>query len=286
MLVRNLQSLADQDFDPSLYEIIVVDNGSTDHTKDVVESCGARCVIRYVHEGVPGLDRARNAGVRAAAGNIVAITDDDVIVHRDWLSTMVAEFQADPELYVVCGKTYGGEGVTPGFSLKLDEERYCLTDHRDIYRSGGQNNAGHREELFQLVGEFDPDLDVGAKYPAAGDCDFMYRVLKKKLKVLYTPTLQARHEPDLTVRTVEQTTLDYDAGEAAWHAKHVFHGDLFLLKMFLRRLRWAASIRTSLTALLSGDTTRVRFSARRVKTLLRAFRLRLIDEWGRRHATH
>jgi glycosyltransferase involved in cell wall biosynthesis len=281
LLGRTLESLADQDFDAARYEIVVVDNGSTDETRRVVESCQAACAIKYVYESVPGLDRARNAGVKAAAGGIIAITDDDVVVHRDWLSTMVAELQADPDVYVVCGKTDGSDGVAAGFSLKLDDERYYLSDHHDIYRSGGQINAGHRKEVFDLVGEFDPDLDVGAKYPAAGDCDFMYRVLKKKLKVLYTPTLRARHEPDLTVRTIEQTTLSYDAGEAAWHAKYVFRGDLFLLRMFLRRLRWAASLRTCFTALLRGDLTRVRFSLRRVKTLLTAFGSRLIDEWGR-----
>lgn len=279
LLARTLESLVDQDFEPDRYEVIVVDNASTDQTRLVVESFSTASALRYVYEPIPGLDRARNAGVRAAAGQIIAMTDHDVIVHRDWLSTMVAEFSADPDLYVVCGRTYGAAGVSTAFSLKLDAERYYLTNHRDIYRSGGQINAGHRREVFQIVGDFDPDLDAGAKYPSAGDCDFMYRVLKHRLKVLYTPTLQARHEPDLSTRTLEETTLAYDAGEAAWHAKYVSRGDVFLLKMFLRRLRWAASVRSCTGALLRGDAKPMRFAGRRIRTLVKAFASRLADEW-------
>jgi hypothetical protein len=110
----------------------------------------------------------------------------------------------------------------------------------------------------------------------------MYRVLKRGLKVLYTPALRVRHEPDLTVRTVAETVLAYDAGAAAWHAKHVAHGDWFMLKLFFLRLRRAAAIRACAMGLIHGDIDVLAFRLKRILILLWAFVSRLRDEWQNR----
>ena len=81
-----IESLLSQD--TSLpYEIIVVDNDSSDRTRDVVESFmkKAHGRLRYVFEGVPGLSVARNAGIAAANGEVVAFIDDDAMASPDWL---------------------------------------------------------------------------------------------------------------------------------------------------------------------------------------------------------
>ena len=78
-------------------EVVVVDNASRDgRTRDVALRAG----VVYVREDRPGLDYARNAGARAATGQIVAYTDDDVRLHPRWLERMVAAFDADAVMAV------------------------------------------------------------------------------------------------------------------------------------------------------------------------------------------
>jgi GT2 family glycosyltransferase len=94
-----LQSLVEQDSHEGLSEIIVVDNGSTDGTRAFVEAFArSHPAVRYIHEPRPGLSRARNAGVRAAAFSHVAFIDDDGRVRPDFLrvaESVIARFDYD-----------------------------------------------------------------------------------------------------------------------------------------------------------------------------------------------
>jgi glycosyltransferase involved in cell wall biosynthesis len=93
-----LDSLLDQDF-LGAYEIIVVDNNSTDRTASVAKSRG----VKLVSEAVPGVCRARQAGTSAADGEIVVSTDADTVYGRDWLSRIDSAFLADPDVVAVAG---------------------------------------------------------------------------------------------------------------------------------------------------------------------------------------
>lgn len=93
-----LDSLFSQDFRGE-YEIIVVDNNSTDGTAAVASSRGAR----VVHEPRPGVCSARQRGTEAAAGEIVVSTDADTVFAADWLSRIDQAFGSDPALVAVSG---------------------------------------------------------------------------------------------------------------------------------------------------------------------------------------
>jgi glycosyltransferase involved in cell wall biosynthesis len=93
-----LDSLLDQDFSGA-YEIIVVDNNSTDRTAEVARARG----VRVVSETRPGVCWARQAGTLAAGGEIVVSTDADTVYGRDWLSRFDAGFHADPAAVAVAG---------------------------------------------------------------------------------------------------------------------------------------------------------------------------------------
>jgi glycosyltransferase involved in cell wall biosynthesis len=93
-----LDSLLDQDF-PGAYEIIVVDNNSTDRTASVAMARG----VKLVSEAQPGVCRARQAGTSAAVGEIVVSTDADTVYGRDWLSRIDSAFLADPAVVAVAG---------------------------------------------------------------------------------------------------------------------------------------------------------------------------------------
>jgi glycosyltransferase involved in cell wall biosynthesis len=93
-LRQALQSLVDQSLAPDRYEILVVDNGSQDETKQVVVGFTASPNLRYFYEPVPGVSRARNLGWRAAQGNYVAFLDDDAVACRDWLALYLEAFKS------------------------------------------------------------------------------------------------------------------------------------------------------------------------------------------------
>jgi glycosyltransferase involved in cell wall biosynthesis len=93
-----LTSLLDQDY-PGDYEIIVVDNNSTDATADVARAHG----VRLVSETRPGVCWARQRGTTLADGEIVVSTDADTVYGRDWLSRIDAAFNADGGLVAVAG---------------------------------------------------------------------------------------------------------------------------------------------------------------------------------------
>jgi glycosyltransferase involved in cell wall biosynthesis len=93
-----LDSLLAQDF-PDPYEIIVVDNNSTDATADVARSRG----VTVVHEPKPGVCSARQCGTAAAQGEIVVSTDADTTFASDWLSRIDQAFRDDPARVAVAG---------------------------------------------------------------------------------------------------------------------------------------------------------------------------------------
>ncbi len=105
-LQRTLTSLATQSLADTDYEILVVDNGSTDGTPALLQQAATEIRnLRYVEEPTLGLSRARNTGWHAARGAVVAYLDDDATAEPDWLASIVAAFRAvTPRPGCVAGK--------------------------------------------------------------------------------------------------------------------------------------------------------------------------------------
>jgi glycosyltransferase involved in cell wall biosynthesis len=85
------------------WELVVVDNGSVDHTRDVVESFADRLMVRYLREPQRGHAHASNCAVDAARGAYIIWTDDDVVVDPFWLAAYVEAFRQCPEAAVFGG---------------------------------------------------------------------------------------------------------------------------------------------------------------------------------------
>jgi glycosyltransferase involved in cell wall biosynthesis len=102
-----LTSLGRQTAEPDRYEVVVVDDGSSDATAAVAAEMGARVVRLEVNAG---LAAARNAGVSAARGEIVAFTDDDCETETTWVAALLRRF-TDPAVEAVGGKAVPGPGV-------------------------------------------------------------------------------------------------------------------------------------------------------------------------------
>ena len=168
LLGETLQSVIDQDFPSDQYEIIVVDNNSTDDTKDVVAEMAKASPVRiiYVFEDRQGLSHARNAGINNSKGEIIVFTDDDVEAERLWLRELVAAFET-PEVAAAGG---------PIRPVWLTERPEWITDNWQGYFT---------------VSEFPEIRETGEfrnpNYPWGANMAFRHSILKKM--DLFSPAL-------------------------------------------------------------------------------------------------
>lgn len=158
-----LARLAALDAPAGGWELVLVDNASTDNTPILVDEFarGAPFPVRCVHAAVPGLARARNAGLAHARGDILAFTDDDCYPQRDYLKALVEVFDERRVGFV------GGRVVLhdPGDAqvCVLDVPTALEIAPRSFVRPGlihGSNMAVARE-VARAIGEFDPLLGAG-----------------------------------------------------------------------------------------------------------------------------
>jgi len=189
-------------------DLLVVDNAPTSsETQDLVTSKYPE--VRYCCEPRPGLDWARNRAILEAQGEIVAYTDDDVIVDPGWVKALVAVFAENPEVMAVTGlvvpyeletesqvlfEEYGGFGR--GFDIKW--YRSYPDSRLPHYLAGtGQYGTGanmaFRRCIFDKIGYFDPALDVGTVTNGGGDLEMYFRIVKEGYTLVYEPKATIRH---------------------------------------------------------------------------------------------
>jgi glycosyltransferase involved in cell wall biosynthesis len=202
-LERCLRSLLD--CSPKAAEIVVVDNASSsDATRRLTDRFSDAL---YVAEPTPGLNVARNAGIRRSRGEIVAFVDDDVLVHPQWVAR-VAEGFSDSRVMAVAGLVLPAEleteaqclfeehwGFNRGYRVVTYDARFFdKLKARGVpaWEIGAGANMAFRREVFERVGDFDPRLDVGAA-GCSGDSEMWYRLLAAGMTCQYDPKAVAYH---------------------------------------------------------------------------------------------
>ena len=216
MLGPALDRLLAQSPDSPPYEVIVVDNHSTDDTAAVVESCIGRRPgrLRYIFEPRQGLSDARNAGLAAARGDLVAFTDDDVRVSEGWARAIVRAFDEYPEVDCLGGRTLPvwpsppPRWLTPlhwvgPLALQDYGEDPVVIDPRRPRSLAGANLA-FRTKVFEHIGLFSP------KFPRSEDTELLLRFWRGGRRALYVPDMliHAAVQPERLTKTYHRR----------WHA--------------------------------------------------------------------
>jgi len=205
-LVLCLDALSQLDY-PTL-ELLVVDNAPTSEaTKHLVQTSYPN--IRYVSEPRPGLDWARNRAILEAKGEIIAFTDDDVVVDPGWAKALSQVFAENPEVMAVTGLVVPYELETEAQALFEENGGFGKGFERKWYRVGRGNkmpwqllgagqygtgaNMAYRRCVFDEIGTFDPALDVGTVTNGGGDLEMFFRVLKEGHLLVYEPRAVVNH---------------------------------------------------------------------------------------------
>ena len=194
------------------YEIIIVDNAPTTNATAalVQQSYAAMPQVRYVREDRPGLSWARNCGTRAARGEIVAFTDDDVVVDPYWLAELVRAFDSADDVACVTGL---------GLPLELETATQFLFEEHGAFNNGfsrrifdmkenrpknplhpytvGRFGAGasmaFRATFLRDVGGFDPALGTGSLARGGEDLAIFFQVMTRGYKLVYEPASLLYH---------------------------------------------------------------------------------------------
>ena len=146
------------------WELIVVDDGSADHTKTMVaDLIGQEARIRYIWKPQGGVSTARNAGIRAARGWYVAFLDDDDLLLPDWLAVQVEYLERHPEI----GFVYGEVEILnkDGIVTAIEPER-PITSFVELFERGGIRiqSVLCRTDIVQRLGGFDEQLTISEDY--------------------------------------------------------------------------------------------------------------------------
>src|SRR3982751_1539278 len=224
LLERALRSvLAQQQPAAPAFELIVVDNNSTDGTRAIVERVAAEDArVRYVFEARQGLSHARNAGIVQARGAFVAFTDDDVRAEADGLSAIVRAFEEHPAADVVGGRVLPMWPSPPPAWLTRDHwGPLALVDHGEhpIAITSGHSigvvgaNMAFRRGVFDAVGVFATDFQrVKDGIGSLEDHEFLLRVYRSGRQGVYDPRIVVHAE-------VQPNRLD-PGYHRRWHRGH------------------------------------------------------------------
>jgi len=192
------------------YEVIVVDDGSTDATSSIAE----RLPVRLIRTEYKGLSEARNAGLRAATGELVAYMDDDCVPDRDWLSYLAAAFMTTPHAAV------GGPNVPPPDGLVAEcvgkapgSPTHVLVSDREAEHIPGCNMA-FRKDVLDEIGGFD------AQFRSAGDdVDVCWRLQDRGWTIGFSPAAMVWHRRRSSVRGYLRQQRGYGEAEGLLERK-------------------------------------------------------------------
>jgi len=202
-LARLLPLLMGQQTDKP-YEVIVVDNQSTDTTRAVVQPFLKHPAFRYVVESNVGMSHARNRGIVESRGDILVFVDDDAIIDSEWMQTLTQVYRQDPDAWVVGGKiVLEYDGPLPRWYYDVGAPWWLVgpaLDYGDdtILLAPGQGLWGAslsaRRDTITRIGGFRTDLGYKGKQRIGGeDNEFCGRVQAHGGRVYYCGAAVVRH---------------------------------------------------------------------------------------------
>jgi O-antigen biosynthesis protein len=222
-----------------LFEVVVVDNAPTDQAvKTLVEFQPSGPGFRYVMEPRPGLSWARNAGVAAAVGDIIAFLDDDDEPDIQWLAGLAGGFARAPDIGCVSGMVLPARLDTHAQELFEQLGGHCKGrgfTPAIFSRSGPQNplyplppfgvgaNMAFRRQALASIGKFDVALGAGTFACAGEDTLALTMLLLAGYRIAYEPSAIVHHHHREDMKGLSAQLKGYSIGLTAYYASLLRH---------------------------------------------------------------
>lgn len=223
-------------------EVLVVDNGVTSDraVRRLVEQLSGDLPVRYIYEPRRGLSHARNAGLASAVGEVVAFTDDDVVVDVDWLGWLCVALDRQRGVVAASGlimptdlaspaqlrfEEFGGysKGFLPHVLDASPDDADPLHPYR-VGRYGSGASTAFVTDVLRRLGGFDTRLGAGTATAGGEDLDLFLRVVLAGHAVAYEPRALLRHPNHVSDAALERQVHSYGRGLGAVLAKHFIEG--------------------------------------------------------------
>lgn len=212
-LQRLLQALEQQDYGTANFECVLIDNGST----EPLRCFGNRSFkVRILHESRAGSYAARNCGLQAAQGTILAFTDADCIPEKTWLSSAVRYLSAASSEVIVGGRlhvlhsAHANNSTLGWHSVVNDLDQASFVSR---YHFAATANMVTTPGVFQRVGTFKPELLSG------GDLEWGQRAWKCGVKVAYCEATVVQHPARADWRSLVAKTRRIAGGHYTLHRR-------------------------------------------------------------------
>ncbi len=178
-LEQCLSALTKQTHPADSYEVIVVDDGSTDLTGKIAQDYA----VRYIRQVNQGPAAARNNGVRQARGDIILFTDADCVPDNNWISEMLKPFDEAQVAAVKGAYRTRQHSLSARFAQLEFEERFELLKKADSIDMVDTYSAGFRRDIFLELGGFDTSFPVANNE----DTELSYRMSAQGYKMVFSP---------------------------------------------------------------------------------------------------
>ncbi len=220
VLWRAILSVLNQTY--PFFELLIIDDGSTDQTKELVKQFTDPRIFYYKLKKNQGASHARNVGLKKARGKYIAYLDSDNEWHKDFLECMEKSFRTYPKkVMFFCKKNYRLIIKEDGKSKKVRDEFYGHKKYFDLKRLWQRkiiidtNTLVHKKEIVKKIGDWDEKLDFWEDY------ELTLRISRKFPKgILYLNRALVNYEQELDFSNPEAEIKKWEKAEKYIFTKH------------------------------------------------------------------